>query len=252
MSWHLRKVLSPSKVLLTPHTLLTSPPLQSFALCAPLSFPVAGLGLRALFFSLLLSSSSQHHSTFLLPSISCQSSCAPVCTPTASFTPLSPHSLWAQQPGLAEKAGLLRGPALPETSDQPGEGEHGILSEKTWELSLLVSHHSSLRLYRFGGFHCSSRGQQELKVFRSYMSLYMVLSIVSAKYSQAKPGGDFSAVVRRQQPLHRHSPLPQSNADVRSHSPKSRMPVNPLFSHCQECEPGSLPFPLSGVHDSSF
>lgn len=32
-----------------------------------------------------------------------------------------------------------------------------------------------------------------MKVFRSCISLYMVLSIVSAKYSQAKPGGDFSA-----------------------------------------------------------
>lgn len=131
-----------------------------------------------------------------------------------------------------------------------GRGERGILSRKTLELSLLlVSRHFSLRLYRFGGFHCSSRGQQELKVFRSYISLYMVLSIVSAKYSQAKPGGDFSAVVRGQQPLHSHSP-PQSNADVRSHSPKSRMPVNPLFSHCQESEPGSLP--LSCLHNSSF
>lgn len=45
MSWHLRKVLSPSKVLLTPHTLLTSPALQSFILCGCLPIPVAGLGL---------------------------------------------------------------------------------------------------------------------------------------------------------------------------------------------------------------
>lgn len=108
MSWHLRKVLSPSKVLLTPHTLLTSPPFQSFALCAPLPLPVAGLGLRALFFSLLLSSSSQHHSTFLLPSISCQSSCAPVCTPTASlhlspFIPCGPNSqVWQKKLGFSE------------------------------------------------------------------------------------------------------------------------------------------------------
>lgn len=170
--------------------------------------------------------------------------------PHTLFTPLCLHSLWAQQSGLAEKSGLLRGPALPGTGDQPGEGECGILSGKTQELSfLLVSRHSSLRLYRFGGFHCSSGGQQELKVFSSYISLYMVLSIVRAKYSQAKPGGDFSAVVRGQQPLHSHSP-PQSNADVRSHSLKSRMPVNSLLSHCQACEPGA--HPLSGLHDSSF
>lgn len=242
MSWPLRKVLSPSKVFLTAHTLLTSPPCQSFALHAPLPIPVAGLGLRVLFFSPLLCSSTQHHSTFLLLSISCQS-CPSTPIPSLCLSPLIPCD-------LAENAWLCRGPALPGTGDQPGEGEHGILSGKTWELSLLlVSCHSSLRLYRFGGFHCSSRGQQELKVFRSYTSLYMVLSMVSAKYSQAKPGGDFSAAVWAQQPLHRHSP-PQSNADVRSHSPKSRMPVNPLFSHCQECEPGSLL--LSGLYDSSF
>lgn len=95
------------------------------------------------------------------------------------------------------------------------------------------------------------RGQQELKVFRSYISLYMVLSIVSAKYSQAKPGGDFSALMQGHQPLHSHLPLPQSNTDVNSHNPKSRMPVNPLSSHCRECEPSSPSFSLSGVHNGS-
>lgn len=167
-----------------------------------------------------------------------------MCTPKPSLHPLYP------QPGLADKPGLPRGPALPGTGDQPGHGgTWNSVRENTGALPPPGASSLCTQTAQIWGFHCSSRGQQELKVFRSYISLYMVLSIVSAKYSQAKPGGDFSAVVWGQQPLHSHS-APQSNADVRSHSPKPRMPVNPLFSHCQECEPGSLP--LSALHDSSL
>lgn len=94
-------------MLLTPHTLLTSPSLQSFSICAPLPIPAATLGLRALF-SHLLSSSSQHHSILLPPTISCQSSCAPVCIPIPSlhlsaFTPCGPNSqVWQKNLGFSE------------------------------------------------------------------------------------------------------------------------------------------------------
>lgn len=144
MSWHLRKALSPSTVLLTPHTLLTSPPLPSFVLCAPMLIPVAGFSLRVLLLSHPLSSSSQHHSTFLLACISCQSSCAP---PNPLYTLSTLSLVWQTNLGFPE--------------DQPcqglvtslGMGEHGILSGKTQELSLLlVPRHSALRLHRFGDF----------------------------------------------------------------------------------------------------
>lgn len=158
-----------------------------------------------------------------------------------------PHTLFT--PSLADKIGLPRGPALPGTGDQPGHGgTRNSVRENTGALPSPGATSLSTQTEQIRGFHCGSRGQQELKVFRSYISLYMVLSIVSAKFSQAKPGGDFSAVVWGQS--HCTVTPPQSNADVRSHSPKSRMPVNPLFSHCPECEPGSLPLPA--LHDSSF
>lgn len=126
MSWRLRKVLdamkgsASSKVLLTPLTLLTPPPLQSFALCVPLPLPVASLSLSVLLLSPLLSSSSQHHPSFLLPNV-CQTSCAPVCTPIPSshLSSLSPCGL---PPTAGRESCAAQGPAPPGTSD-PQEGE---------------------------------------------------------------------------------------------------------------------------------
>lgn len=117
MRWHLRKVL---------YAMKGSPDLPSspklYPLCSPFSL-TCSLSLSLLLLSSLLSSSFQHHSSFLLHVVPCQTSCAPVSSPILP-SQLSPQSLWAYHPQLAENAVLPRGPALPWISHQHGERKH--------------------------------------------------------------------------------------------------------------------------------